>query len=168
MSNVILAGFMGTGKSVVGKSLAERLSCSFIDLDQRIEQEAGRSVKEIFSEEGEPAFREREEAAVKVAQGSKEAAILNAEGSKQAAILNAEGSRQAAVLEAEGLSDALRRIHEIGQQLDPNTMGLQYLEVMRSLATSESTKWIVPTELTQFISAFAGRVAGGDGATSSG
>ena len=108
------------------------------------------------------------EATVKVAQGSKEAAILNAEGAKQAAILEAEGGRQAAVLEAEGLSQALERIHEIGQRLDPNTMGLQYLEVMRSLATSEASKWIVPTELTQFISAFAGRAAGGDGATSSG
>ena len=47
--------------------------------------------------------------------------------------------------------------------LDPNTMSLQYLEVMRSLASSESTKWLIPTELTQFISSFAGQLTNGQG-----
>ena len=42
-------------------------------------------------------------------------------------------------------------------------MGLQYLEVMRSLAESESTKWLIPTELTQFMTKFAGQLAGGQG-----
>lgn len=101
------------------------------------------------------------EAAVKVAEGNKEAAILNAEGEKRAAILHAEGRREAALLEAEGLANALARIHEVGEGLDPNTMGLQYLEVMRSLARSESSKWIVPTELTQFITSFTGRLSDG-------
>ena len=103
------------------------------------------------------------EAAVKVAEGNKRATILGAEGAKQAAILEAEGGRQAAVLEAEGLSTALERIHEIGQRLDPNTMGLQYLEVMRSLATSDASKWIVPAELMQFAEAFAKRGSNGGG-----
>ncbi len=102
------------------------------------------------------------EAAIMVAEGSKQAAILNAEGARQAAILNAEGGRQAAILQAEGYANALTQIHEVGQRLDPNTMGLQYLEMMRSLASSEASKWIVPTELTQFISTFA-RNAGGAG-----
>ena len=44
-------------------------------------------------------------------------------------------------------------------------MGLQYLEVMRSLANSESSKWIVPTELTQFVASFANRAGGGQGTT---
>ena len=46
--------------------------------------------------------------------------------------------------------------------LDQNTMGLQYLEMMKQLATSEGSKWIVPTELTRFLSTFN---RGGDGAS---
>jgi regulator of protease activity HflC (stomatin/prohibitin superfamily) len=95
------------------------------------------------------------EASIKVAEGTKQAAILNAEGERQSAILHAEGSRQAAILEAEGFANALTKIHEVARGLDPNTMGLQYLEMMKGLGSSEASKWIVPTELTQFISAFA-------------
>jgi regulator of protease activity HflC (stomatin/prohibitin superfamily) len=102
------------------------------------------------------------EAAIIVAEGTKQAAVLNAEGAKQAAILQAEGKRQAAILEAEGYANALAQINQIGRELDENTMGLQYLEVMRHLASSEASKWIVPAELTQFIRSFgAGRA--GDG-----
>ncbi len=103
------------------------------------------------------------EAAVKVAEGNKTAAILEAEGEKRSAILHAEGGKEAALLEAQGLASALEKIHEVGKGLDPNTMSLQYLEVMRSLASSESTKWLIPTELTQFISSFAGQVTDGQG-----
>ncbi len=102
------------------------------------------------------------EAAITVAEGSKQSAILNAEGEKQAAILHAEGQREAAVLEAEGYANALTKIHEVGQGLDPNTMALQYLEMMKDLADSDASKWVVPTELTQFISTFA-RNAGSSG-----
>ncbi len=96
------------------------------------------------------------EAAVKVAEGQKQAAILEAEGDKRAAILHAEGQREAAVLEAQGYADALARIHEVGEGLDPNTMGLQYLETMKALGASEASKWIVPTELTKFLGNFGG------------
>ena len=105
------------------------------------------------------------EAAVKVAEGNRQATILTAEGDKRANILHAEGQREAALLEAEGLANALERIHEVGEGLDPNTMSLQYLEVMRALANSESSKWLIPTELTQFISSFANRSADGQGQT---
>lgn len=57
MKNVFLTGFMGTGKSSVGKILAERLGCQFIDLDALIVAEAGMSIKEIFAAQGEPYFR---------------------------------------------------------------------------------------------------------------
>ncbi len=104
------------------------------------------------------------EASIKVAEGSRQATILNAEGERQAAILHAEGQRQAAILEAEGYANALTKIDEVAQGIDQNTMGLQYLEMMGSLASSDASKWIVPTELTQFISRFARNAAGsGDG-----
>lgn len=62
---VVLVGFMGSGKSSVGKELARRLGAEFVDVDDRIEEAARRPIREIFAEEGEPAFRERERAALK-------------------------------------------------------------------------------------------------------
>ncbi len=97
----------------------------------------------------------KREAAIQIAEGDKQAAVLNAEGAKQAAILQAEGGRQAAILNAEGYSMALDRIYGVASHIDERTMGLQYLDMMRSLAGSPSTKWIVPAELTTFVQGFA-------------
>ena len=58
---LLLVGFMGSGKSTVGPILAEALSWRFVDFDDRIEAEEGRSVRRIFAEDGEPHFREVEE-----------------------------------------------------------------------------------------------------------
>jgi shikimate kinase len=54
---IVLVGFMGAGKSTVGSLLADRLGLPFTDSDQVIEQRAGRPVRQIFAEDGEPAFR---------------------------------------------------------------------------------------------------------------
>lgn len=59
-TNVALIGFMGVGKTAVGKALAEKLSREFIELDVLIEQKAGKSIPEIFQQNGEVAFRELE------------------------------------------------------------------------------------------------------------
>jgi regulator of protease activity HflC (stomatin/prohibitin superfamily) len=95
------------------------------------------------------------EAAVTIANGNRDAAILNAEGERQSAILNAEGNRQAAILNAEGFSPALDRIYQSASRIDDKTMALQYLDMMRTLANSSSTKWVVPMELTSFVTNFA-------------
>ncbi len=57
MKNIILCGFMGSGKSSVGRLLAERLSLSFFDTDSLIEERCGMSVAEIFEKRGEEYFR---------------------------------------------------------------------------------------------------------------
>lgn len=64
MSHVFLVGFMGAGKSTVGRLLAERLGRRFLDMDERIESEQGRSIRSIFSEGGESAFRDAERRAL--------------------------------------------------------------------------------------------------------
>ena len=54
---IVLVGFMGAGKTTVGQLLSERLGLPFTDSDYVIEQRSGRSVPQIFAEDGEPAFR---------------------------------------------------------------------------------------------------------------
>jgi shikimate kinase len=57
---IALIGYRGTGKSTVGRLLAERLNRPFADADREVEALDGRSIRSIFLEDGEPAFRERE------------------------------------------------------------------------------------------------------------
>jgi shikimate kinase len=63
LPNLVLEGFMGTGKSTVGPILAARLRWDFIDTDEIVEQEAGMAIKEIFAHHGEAGFRALERAA---------------------------------------------------------------------------------------------------------
>lgn len=62
---ITLNGFMGCGKSSVGKALAALLSCPLTDLDTFIEEREGRSIQEIFSSEGEKYFRKIEQEALR-------------------------------------------------------------------------------------------------------
>lgn len=61
---IFISGFMGAGKSTIGKALAQKLEQNFWDLDNFIEQEAGKSIPTIFKQEGEQAFRQKEQSAV--------------------------------------------------------------------------------------------------------
>ncbi len=58
--NIVLAGFMATGKSAVGRRLAKRLGRRFVDTDRLVEKETGLKVREIFERRGEDYFRDRE------------------------------------------------------------------------------------------------------------
>ena len=87
------------------------------------------------------------DSAINVADGDKRSQILRAEGDRESAILRAEGHRQSQILEAEGFATALRNINEAAEVAHSNTMGLQYLDMMRTLGDSPSTKWIIPMEL---------------------
>ena len=62
MKNIILIGFMGCGKSSVGKRLAQALNCAFLDTDEEIEKEQKRSISEIFATDGEAVCRDMETA----------------------------------------------------------------------------------------------------------
>lgn len=60
--NIVLIGFMGSGKSAVGRALARRLEARLLDTDAEIERAAGKTIAEIFKQDGEEAFRAREAA----------------------------------------------------------------------------------------------------------
>ncbi|MFC2071894.1 shikimate kinase [Chloroflexota bacterium] len=75
MKNIALIGFMGAGKTAVGQLLAEKLGMEFIELDSLIEQKAGKSIPEIFQQDGEIAFRELEIGITKEVAGRKNAVI---------------------------------------------------------------------------------------------
>ena len=63
--NIILIGYMGCGKTTVGKSLARLESAIFLDTDERIEEKQGRTISEIFAQDSEKAFRDMETAYLK-------------------------------------------------------------------------------------------------------
>ncbi len=58
--NIILTGFMGTGKSTVGKLVAQKLGRPFVDTDEEIVRQAKQTIPEIFAQKGEPTFRQME------------------------------------------------------------------------------------------------------------
>jgi shikimate kinase len=62
---VVLVGFMGSGKSSVGRVLARRFGAPFVEVDERIESAAGCRIRDLFGREGESAFRVREKAALR-------------------------------------------------------------------------------------------------------
>jgi shikimate kinase len=64
-TNIALIGFMGTGKSTIGKILAAKLNKQFVEIDKLIEQKAGKKINTIFQQDGEIGFREMEIAAIK-------------------------------------------------------------------------------------------------------
>jgi len=65
LTNLALIGFMGTGKTSVGRHVAEQLGFEFLDTDELIQSRTGRSIADIFSRDGEPVFRALEQQVVK-------------------------------------------------------------------------------------------------------
>jgi regulator of protease activity HflC (stomatin/prohibitin superfamily) len=90
-------------------------------------------------------------AVVTEADGTRQAAITIADGEKQAAILRAEGERQSQMLKAEGYAQALSNIFGAAKNIDEKTMSLQYLETLKALGASPSTKYIFPMEFTTLL-----------------
>jgi shikimate kinase len=110
---VILTGFMATGKTEVGRRLARRLGRPFVDVDGLIEAAAGKSVAAIFADEGEARFRELERVAVDEACRVPEAVVATGGGT----LLDPENRRRLAaagpiVCLAATPDDILRRVRD--------------------------------------------------------
>lgn len=78
-TNIALIGFMGTGKTSVGRLVAELLGFEFLDTDELIQSRTGRSITDIFTKDGEPAFRELERKTVQELS-SREKTIISTGG----------------------------------------------------------------------------------------
>ncbi|MBN8593945.1 MAG: SPFH/Band 7/PHB domain protein [Anaerolineae bacterium] len=102
------------------------------------------------------------EASIAVAEGDKQAAILKAEGVKQSSILTAEGERQAQLLRAQGFAASLQAIDAMAKDAGANTLMLQYLEALKTVGSSESTKFVIPMELLTMAQQVAGKIAASD------
>lgn len=88
---IILTGFMGSGKSSVGRVLAKRLSCRFVDLDAEIVSAAGVSINEIFARDGEAAFRMMESDQLQRILAETRASVIATGGG---AVISAENRRK--------------------------------------------------------------------------
>jgi shikimate kinase len=116
---IVLTGFMGTGKSEVGRRLARRLGRPFVDTDDLVEAATGRSVREIFAVEGEGRFRDLERVAVEKACSVPEAVIATGGGT----VMDPENRRR---LAAAGPIVCLAADPEVilGRVRDPGTRPL--------------------------------------------
>jgi len=94
------------------------------------------------------------------AERTRRASVTEAEGKKASAILVADGAK---LLRAEGFGLALDKINDAAGRADPRTMTLQYLEALKALGASPSTKWIIPTEFSALAAPLAAFASGGDG-----
>jgi len=89
LKNIVLIGFMGTGKSAIGRKLAARLNREFIDTDAEIENITGKTIAKLFASDGEIRFRSEEALMVKKLAGKDNLVIATGGGM----ILNPENVR---------------------------------------------------------------------------
>lgn len=98
MKHLVLVGFMGTGKSTVGRIAARSLGFRFVDTDTAVERRAGRPIAEIFRLEGEEAFRLQEEAAIQRICDRRWPQVIATGGGCLARAANVEALRRSGVL----------------------------------------------------------------------
>ncbi len=133
---VILTGFMGTGKTAVGKRLAARLGRRFVDTDAMIEAREQRSVAQIFAAEGEAYFRAREREVVAEVAGMRDAVVATGGGT----IVDDENFR---ILAAAGTlicltADASTILARTGGRGRPLLAGEDRAELVRRLLASRA------------------------------
>lgn len=122
MKNIILCGFMGSGKTVVGKMLAERKGLSFVDTDELIVDKTGMAIADIFEKYGESYFRQLETETIKEFINT-ENTVISLGGGLAANEINHPYLKQAGyvILLDCGIEETLRRIS--GDKSRPLTAG---------------------------------------------
>ena len=110
MSTIVLVGVPGAGKTTVGKLLAKDLGIDFFDSDQVIESRAGKNVSDIFTQDGEPAFRKLEHDVIVELLGSSNAVVALGGGSLGNDETRARVKGATAVWLVAGLAQAVDRV----------------------------------------------------------
>jgi shikimate kinase len=117
MRNITLVGFMGTGKTTVGRILARKLGYRFIDVDEEIEREQGVPITHIFSEMGEPYFRQLERVLIKTLS-LREGLVISAGGGAVIDERNIEAMKQGGALVCLSATpdDIMKRVGKSGNR----------------------------------------------------
>jgi shikimate kinase len=110
MSNIVLVGVPGAGKTTVGKLLAKEMSLDFFDSDQVIEARSGKSVSDIFTQDGEPVFRQIEHDVIVDLLGSSNAVLALGGGALGNDDTRAKVAGATAVWLVAGLAQAVDRV----------------------------------------------------------
>ncbi|GAB7189778.1 shikimate kinase AroK [Kineococcus sp. NUM-3379] len=129
---IVLVGFMGAGKTTVGRALAAALGVPFTDTDHVVEERAGRAIRDIFAAEGEEAFRDLEQQAVADVLAGPEAVVALGGGACGRPATRAVLAGHTVVHLRVGLAEALRRLQ--GDPLRPvlQRPGLPELHAQRT------------------------------------
>ena len=167
--HVVLVGLMGSGKTTVGRLLAKRLGRPFVDSDEAIEAREGRTVREIWLTDGEPAFRELETAALRAALAADEPSVIAAAGGVVLADRNRAALREAgsdvvwlqaepAVLVGRAMRGDHRPLLDGDAEATLRTMAADRDELYREVATvAVNVSDRSPAEIADEIAAFATR-----------
>ncbi|MDF4249379.1 shikimate kinase [Streptomyces sp. WMMB303] len=146
---LVLVGPMGVGKSTVGAILAERLGVTCRDTDQDVAERAGKSVSDIFLEEGEPHFRELERAAVATALSEHRGVLALGGGAVLAEETRALLAGRPVVFLEMGLTEAVKRVGLDAPRpllvINPRQQWRRLMEERRPLYT-EVASVVVSTE----------------------
>lgn len=110
MSNIVLVGVPGAGKTTVGKLLAKKLDLEFFDSDLVIESKAGKSVSDIFTQDGEPAFRQLEHDTILELLDTNDAVVALGGGSLGNEETRARVKAETVVWLVAGLAQAVDRV----------------------------------------------------------
>ena len=132
--NIVLVGFMGTGKTSVGKILARKLNREVFDVDALIEENEGRKIADIFEEDGEARFRQIEKEAIKKIAENENVVITTGGGAALEAenmqVLRAKGWIVALTASPETIYNRVRNSRHRPLLKSPN----MFLEIKRLLA----------------------------------
>lgn len=150
---IVLVGFMGAGKTTVGGLLADKLGLTFVDTDQVVEREHGRSVSEIFEQDGEGVFRTLERDAVARVLESGEGVVSIGGGAIKDPVTCAALGWHTVIFLDVGYQEAMRRVgHDPGRPLlhfaDPKALYDERKPIYQRLATHTiDTSGLPPEEV---------------------